>query len=112
MKQLIFVYNAKSNFLDKGIDFFHKAISPNTYSCNLCKLTYGTFSEKAKWKEFRQSEQIDMKFIFKDQFENEHNKKYDYPVILLAPTLEVVMGKQEINKLSSIDDLILAIKRI
>ena len=43
---LIFVYNAKSGTLNAAIDYFHKIVSPETYDCNLCILTYDNFGKK------------------------------------------------------------------
>jgi len=44
--QIIFVYNADSSLFANITDFAHKIVSPKTYSCNLCKLSYGKFSMK------------------------------------------------------------------
>ena len=41
-KELIFIYNAKSGFVNEMVDFAHKIISPETYECNLHFITYGT----------------------------------------------------------------------
>ena len=51
-KELILVYNANSGFYNMIKDALHKSISPNTYSCNLCGLTFGTIRMKSKWKKF------------------------------------------------------------
>ena len=42
--QLIFVYRANSGPTSLALDFIHKIVSPKTYSCNLCNVTYGNFS--------------------------------------------------------------------
>ena len=39
-KELIFIYNAKSGFINELVDIPHKIISPETYDCNLCAITY------------------------------------------------------------------------
>ncbi len=44
---LIFVYNANSDLFSTVTDFAHKILSPSTYQCQLCALTYGNFSKKA-----------------------------------------------------------------
>lgn len=38
---LIFVYNAKSGLISAFGDMVHKIVSPATYPCSLCALTYG-----------------------------------------------------------------------
>lgn len=52
MKTLIFIYKAKSDKISKIIDFAHKIVSPSTYSCDLCSLTYWDFSIKKEWREY------------------------------------------------------------
>jgi len=44
--RLIFVYNAESGTMNSAIDFAHKMLSPETYECNLCRITYGNFAMK------------------------------------------------------------------
>ena len=50
MKTLIFVYNANAGLFNMMSDYAHKIISPETYECNLCALTYGNLGMKQKWK--------------------------------------------------------------
>ena len=45
-KELIFIDNAKSGLVNEMIDFAHKIVSPETYDCNLCAISYGTFTKK------------------------------------------------------------------
>ena len=47
-KELIFIYNAKSGLVNEMIDVAHKIVSPRTYDCNLCAMSYGTFTKKKK----------------------------------------------------------------
>ena len=49
-KELFLIYNANSGFFNVIKDALQKSISPSTYSCNLCGLTYGTIRMKSKWK--------------------------------------------------------------
>jgi len=110
MKTFLFVYNARSGSLHRGIDFFHKIINPDTYSCNLCKITHGIFAERSKWKTFRKQENVKMKFYYKDEFEAEFSKKLNYPVVLDSRSLNILLSDTEINRLTTLDDLIEIIK--
>ena len=38
-KELIFIYNAKSGFINELVDYAHKIISPETYESNLYAIT-------------------------------------------------------------------------
>ncbi len=82
MEKLIFVYNAKSDIINSVFDYAHKLISPNTYSCQLCKLTHSNFGEKVEWKDFKEQSDIDMKFLHIDEFEEQFKEKFSYPVLL------------------------------
>ncbi|MGI8952546.1 MAG: hypothetical protein ACR2FN_13295 [Chitinophagaceae bacterium] len=52
MSTLIFVYNADADLFSTLTDFAHKILSPSTYQCKLCALTYGNISMKQEWKFF------------------------------------------------------------
>ena len=108
---LIFVYNANSGMINVIKDISHKLMSPQTYDCFLCSLTHGTFREDQKWKSFRESSSIDMEFLHRDEFEKKYGMKYDYPVILTQSSqVEVALSREQLGHLTSVDDLILAIK--
>ena len=47
---LIFVYNADSGLFNTLTDIAHKTFAPETYSCNLCAITFGTFGMRTEWK--------------------------------------------------------------
>ena len=109
--KLIFVYNADGGMINVIRDIGHKLMSPETYDCFLCSLTHGTFKEDPKWKSFRQSSSIDMEFLHRDEFEQKYGMKHAYPVILKqASQIEVVLSREQLGELNSLDDLILTIK--
>ena len=111
--KLIFVYNANSGMINVVKDIGHKLMSPDTYDCFLCSLTHGTFREDPKWKSFRQDSSIDMEFLHRDEFEKKYGMKHPYPVILKqASQAEVVLNREQLGELNSVDDLILAIKSL
>jgi hypothetical protein len=65
---LVFVYNADSGPFSAVFDFAHKVISPQTYQCQLCALTYGNFAMKKEWKDFLQTLKPRKVFLHKDEF--------------------------------------------
>lgn len=90
--QLIFVYNAKRGTGHKVLDFLHKSISPSTYQCDLCALTYGHFSMKEEWKGFIESLPLSVAFYYQeDLHERLPDIDYALPCVLLVkrntPTL-------------------------
>ena len=111
--KLIFVYNADSGYVNTLLDIGHKIVSPETYPCNLCQMTFDTFSENSKWKEFRENSQIDMEFLHRDEFEKEYGLQLDYPVVLQdADPLKTVISKTELDAFTTLDELISAVKKI
>lgn len=118
--KLIFVYNANSGKLNAWLDSAHKIVSPSTYDCQLCDLTYGVFKENVEWVRFRESELItnnvrQLEFLHINEFEKNYKSKwlpkYDFPVILTASDqgLELFMSAKEMNKLETTEQLIVTI---
>ncbi|WP_291865989.1 GTPase [Maribacter sp.] len=112
MEKLIFVYNANSGWYNSVLDSFHKVVSPNTYACSLCDITYGVFSENELWKNFRESSNIKMEFLHKDEFTKKYNISrvalVECPVILksVKGKLESFITADEINNLKEAQNLI------
>ena len=50
--KIVLVYNASNVMTNSILDIGHKILSPNTYACNLCSITFGIFSENEEWKNF------------------------------------------------------------
>jgi hypothetical protein len=115
--KLIFVYNANSGKINGYMDMAHKIVSPSTYQCRLCDLTYGVFKENVEWARFRESVLTsttvqELEFLHTDEFEKQYKSKwlpkYDYPVILTASEngLEIFMSATELNEIKTTTDLI------
>jgi hypothetical protein len=108
--KLIFVYNADSGFFSTLTDFAHKIISPDTYSCNLCKITYGNTGMKKEWKDFIKSLPVKSEFLHKDEFVKKHpeenNQEFPCIYVLEKNKLELLISVKEINSTSSLDSLI------
>lgn len=65
--EILFVYNADSDPLSVALDFGHKILSPSTYECRLCGLTYGYFSMKSEWRSFVKGLGLPVSFLHKDE---------------------------------------------
>jgi len=105
--KLIFIYNADSGLLNAIKDSLHKTLSPKTYPCSLCALTYGSVSEKKIWKKFHQNSKVEMEFLHIDEFEKCYSVKFDYPVILRdRGKLEIALSHLELDKIKDVEALI------
>ena len=108
--EIIFVYNAGSSPAAQVLDFLHKVAAPQTYRCNLCKVTYGTFTKKAEWKEFVASLPYRPVFLYKDQF----RRRFPELATVILPAIflraeggipVVLAGAADINKQHSVEEL-------
>ena len=113
--KIIFVYNANSGMVNTLLDIGHKIISPQTYECNLCQITYGIVTEKEEWKKFRESSTDELEFLHKDEFEQKYQQKREYPVILKMNDeneLKEWLRKDDLNKLKTAKQLIQKLNEI
>ena len=107
-KELIFIYNAKSGFINELVDFAHKIISPETYDCNLCAITYGSFRMEKRWTDYIQSLPINSVFTYQDKLYDNKLKNVKLPSIFLrnGTELKELISSVEINKLNELQQLI------
>ncbi|ALM09021.1 GTPase [Sediminicola sp. YIK13] len=115
-EKLLFVYNANSGRGNTWMDVAHKILSPKTYDCNLCYITFGVFSENKAWKRFREQSSLEMEFLHKDEFAKSYaskfGHKFTFPIVLAeaANGFEVYVGTEELNALKNSEDLIGVLK--
>ncbi len=105
--ELIFIYNAGSGLFSSVTDFAHKILSPSTYQCNLCALTYGNFSMRAEWKLFIENLSVKTVFLHKDEFLKEYKTGTAFPAIFLSADghTEELVSKKEIENCRSLEEL-------
>jgi hypothetical protein len=89
---LVFVYNADSGRLNTLLDTAHKLLSPATYNCRLCQLSYDTFHENRLWQDFRQSLAEDVIFLHRDEFFSRYYH-YDEKILQLPALFRDESGK-------------------
>lgn len=65
--ELLFVYNADAGLLPGLLDAIHKVVSPGTYACSLCALTYGATSMRPEWREFLRQLPARTTFLHRDE---------------------------------------------
>ncbi len=66
--RLVFVYAADSGRWNALLDLAHKTLRPESYECNLCKLTYGPLGMKKEWKRFLDQLPLRTDFLHRDEF--------------------------------------------
>jgi hypothetical protein len=79
-QRLLFVYNADGGRLAGLKDMFHKILSPATYACSLCAVTYGATAMRPEWKEFIQNLPVPVDFLHRDEFVRGYPQWRSYPL--------------------------------
>jgi hypothetical protein len=100
---LIFVYNADSSPLAQAVDFLHKTVSPETYPCNLCLVTYGTFLAKPEWMAFVRSLPFRTVLLHRDEFKKRHPELAGTPLPAIyiekeGSGLKMLADAEELNQ--------------
>ena len=108
--KLIFVYNADSGSLNALGHSLQKLISPSTYSCSLCKLTHGFFTEKKMWADFLEGTSFKTEFLHRDEFVATYPDypEREFPVIFFESEqgLEILMDNKNLNEIPDLPSLI------
>jgi len=107
--KLLFVYNADSSLFNQIGDLIHKSISPKTYQCNLCGLTYSGVRMKSDWKGFINSLPIKSIFLHRNEFLAQYpflkNDKLPAVFIDRDGELEKLISAEGVNNLNSLENL-------
>ena len=110
IQKLIFVYNEDANPVSMAINFVHRIVSPHTYDCNLCDLTYGYLTMKKDWKDYIGGLPVPSEFYLRSRF----LKRYPnlegarFPAVFSmtsAGAIENFLSADDVNAANSLDDL-------
>ena len=106
---LVFVYNADSGLLNALKDGVIKIVSPSSYQCRLCGLTFGTATMKSEWRKYIDGINHEVKFLHKDEF----HEQYEYPeaefpsaYVDRKGALELFISVDEMNSNQTLSELI------
>jgi hypothetical protein len=105
---LLFVYNADTGLFSVVTDYAHKILSPKTYPCNLCAITYGSIGMNKKWEEFIANLSFPVEFLHRDEFVKHYDfKDTQLPAAFLkkGDTITMLITHDEINKCTTIEEL-------
>jgi len=107
---LIFVYNANSGILNAIKDLIHKNMSPDTYPCSLCSVTYDNFGMRREWRQFVSQLGRTVEFLHRDELAEKYAIR-DIPlpaafIHCMGEEPEVWLDAKKINSCKSLEDLI------
>lgn len=106
--RLLFVYNADSGIVAALLDSVHKLVSPGTYGCCLCALTYGPVTMRRVWRDWLRSAPFDARFMHRDEFVRDYpDAGVSLPAVLIerGGGPDLLIGPEELDTISSIDEL-------
>ncbi len=88
--KLIFVYNADGGIINMVKDLIHKNVSPETYPCSLCVVTWDNLGMKRDWKQFVLQLGREVEFLHRDELK----KKYGIVEVPLPAAFTKCMGEK------------------
>lgn len=83
-RRLVIVYNANAGLLAGVMDSVHKIVSPSTYPCQLCAVTYDLTSMKREWRVFLDGLGMEALFHHRPDFRTAFPQAADWPLPLIA----------------------------
>ena len=108
-KEIYFIYNAKGGKWNYIVDTVHKYVSPSTYECNLCQITYDLKMKKA-WKDFVEKTPHKFHFLHLEELSDHGLEKYknQLPICLEKNSIEIkiIIDKETMDKFKKEFDLI------
>ena len=107
--RLIFIYNADGGIMQGIMDSVHKTVSPSTYPCSLCAITYGAFTMDRHWRAWLKALPVPSLFYHKD---DSPYRDVALPVVLVerGGQVEPLVPADRLKALDSVDALIAAIE--
>ncbi len=90
---LVFVYNADAGLFSALTDYAHKVLSPGTYPCSLCALTYGHLGMRRAWRRFVEDLDASVEFLHRDELAARYGvRDVALPVVFLRTEAGLRVG--------------------
>lgn len=113
-QRLVFVYNANAGLLAGALDSIHKTLSPATYACDLCALTYGALTMRPLWRQWLQSISMEADFYHRPDFRLAYPAFENEPLplvgILSDAGLSVLLDRDALSQFQTLDELVAALQ--
>ncbi|MCB9752297.1 MAG: hypothetical protein H6713_20265 [Myxococcales bacterium] len=112
---ILFVYDADLSLASVLAEIAHRTVRPDTYVCNLCKVTYGALGMKRAWSRYVKGLRaggLDVDFALRSGFRRRHPDRADDPLPALYERsadarggLRRLVGAGEFNAATTVDEL-------
>ena len=114
MTTILFVYNAADGVFAAIGDAVHKVVSPDTYPCSLCAVTYGALRMRPEWRAYLKSLPYPARFMHRGEFARAYpDIAVALPAILLEPKhgeVRVLIDARTLDGLEDVNALIATLK--
>ncbi len=111
--RLLIVYNADVGLLAAAFDVVHKIVSPRTYPCSLCAVTYGPVAMDRRWRAWLRALDMPVAFFHRQDFHAAYPAMAGEPLPLIARDesgrVEVLLDAAALTRLTTVDALIAAL---
>ena len=106
-RELCFIYNAQSGVAHALMDYVHKIVSPDTYSCSLCSVTYGNLGMHRQWADYLRGLPFKTRFLYQDTLPKHlGDVKLPAAYVVEGDQWVYVLGPEEMDGANNLDDLI------
>lgn len=107
---LLFVYNADEGVFAAIGDAVHKVVSPDTYPCSLCAITYGALRMRPEWRAYLKSLPYEVRFHHRPDFRRAYPAfSVTLPAILFVEDdalPRVIVDAATLDRVRSLQELI------
>lgn len=110
--ELLFVYNADEGLFAAIGDAVHKAVSPGTYPCSLCAVSYGAVRMRPEWRAYLKALPYQTRFFHRQDFRRAYPAvAVELPAILLdeGGSPRVLVDAGTLNGVGDVKELIAAL---
>jgi len=108
--RIILVYNEDRGLFNAVSGWTHKLLSPATYQCPLCTVTFGLTGMLVPWKNFIEMLPFPVTFLHRDEFRQQFPAlvSLPLPVILTVNTArtEILLSADDLRATGSLSGLI------
>lgn len=107
--KLVFVYNAEAGLAHGIMDSIHKVVSPSTYKCDLCAITYGLVRMKDEWRAWLERSGRQVEFFHRSDFRQAWpGVDVPLPAVLVQEedALKLLVSAVELAHIGDVDQLV------
>lgn len=105
---ILIVFNADGGIFSALADALHKALSPTTYRCHLCRLTHGPFRMRPLWRAFMDELAYPVQVLHRDEFRRLYDQQDQaLPAVFLdtGGAITPLVDRERIQACHSLQDL-------